>query len=93
MSKEGITVLIKSTLSNVPTYFLFLLPLQVGVSNRIEKLQCKFLLSGLDEEFKIHLVKWDKVCCPIFGAGILIHNLRVSNCAMWRYKGLMGRIM
>jgi hypothetical protein len=41
--KGGRVTLIKNTLSNLPTYFLSLFPLLVGVTNRIEKLQCDFL--------------------------------------------------
>jgi hypothetical protein len=48
--------LIKSTLSNLPTYFMFLFPLSVGVANHIEKLQCDFLWGGIGDEFKFHFV-------------------------------------
>jgi hypothetical protein len=36
--KGGRVTLIKSTLSNLPTYFLSLFPLPMGVANRNEKL-------------------------------------------------------
>jgi hypothetical protein len=65
LSKGGKITLIKSTLSNWPTYFMSFFPLLVGVANRIEKLKRDFLRSGLDEEFKFHLVSWSKVCSPI----------------------------
>jgi hypothetical protein len=39
LSKGGRVTLIKSTLSNLSMYFLFLFPLLFGIANRIEKLQ------------------------------------------------------
>jgi len=38
LSKGGRVTLIKSTLSNLPTYFMSLFPLPTGVANHIEKL-------------------------------------------------------
>ena len=43
LSKGGRVTLIKSTLSNLPTYFLFLSPILATVANRIEKFQQNFL--------------------------------------------------
>jgi hypothetical protein len=42
-SKGEIVALIKSALSNLPTYFMSLFPLPVGVANPLEKLQRDFL--------------------------------------------------
>jgi hypothetical protein len=39
---------IKSTLSNLPTYFLSLFPIPVGVANRLEKFQRDFLWKVLE---------------------------------------------
>jgi hypothetical protein len=38
LSKGGRIILIKRTLSNLPTYFMSLFPLLASVANRIEKL-------------------------------------------------------
>jgi hypothetical protein len=56
LSKSGRVTLIKSTLSNLPTYFLPLFPIPSSVANRIEKLQRDFLWGGIGEEFKFHLL-------------------------------------
>lgn len=64
MSKGGRLTLIKITLSNLPTYYLSLFPIPLGVANRIEKLKRDFLWGGIDEEFKFHLVKWSTICSP-----------------------------
>ena len=51
-------MLLKSTLSSFPTYFLSLFTIPTHVANKIEKLQRDFLWG----DSKIHLVGWDKVC-------------------------------
>ena len=56
LSKGGRLTLIKSTLSNLPTYYLSLFPIPVGVAHRIEKIQHDFLWEGMGGEFKYHLV-------------------------------------
>jgi len=56
LSKGGRLTLINSTLSNLLTYFLYLFPILVGVTNRLEKLQRDFLWEGIRDEFKFHLV-------------------------------------
>jgi len=74
--------LTKSTLANLPTYYMSLFPLLASVANCIEKLQRGFLWGGLDEEFKFHLVIWFKVRAPISKGGLGIRNLLVFNCAL-----------
>jgi len=56
LSKSGKVTLIKSTLSNLPTYFLSLFPLPTSIANCLEKLYRDFLWGGLGEFFKFHLV-------------------------------------
>uniref|UniRef100_A0A2N9FVR5 Reverse transcriptase domain-containing protein n=1 Tax=Fagus sylvatica TaxID=28930 RepID=A0A2N9FVR5_FAGSY len=90
LSKGGKVTLIKSTLSNLPTYFLSLFPIPAGVAQRLEKIQRDFLWSGLGEELKFHLVSWPKICEPIRSGGLAIWNLRRFNQALlgkwlWRY--------
>jgi hypothetical protein len=54
LSKGGRVTLIKSTLSNLPTYFMSLFHLPVDIANHIEKLQQDFLWGRIGDEFKFH---------------------------------------
>uniref|UniRef100_A0A2N9EJJ5 Reverse transcriptase zinc-binding domain-containing protein n=1 Tax=Fagus sylvatica TaxID=28930 RepID=A0A2N9EJJ5_FAGSY len=90
LSKGGKVTLIKSTLSNLPTYFLSLFPIPSEIAKRLEKLQRDFLWSGLGSEFKYHLVSWSTICEPVCNGGLAIRNLRRFNQALlgkwlWRY--------
>jgi hypothetical protein len=82
LSKGGRLTPIKSTLSNLPMYFLSLFPIPVNVVNRLEKLQRDFLWGGLNEEPKFHLVKWAQICSPMQGGGLGIWNLGNFNLAL-----------
>jgi len=53
-----------------------------GVANKIEKLERDFLWSGLNEEFKFHLVKWLQICSPMQFGGLGIRNLCEFNQAL-----------
>jgi hypothetical protein len=52
------------------------------VAKRIEKIQRDFLLGGLNDEVKLHLVDWDIVCSPISEGGLGIRNVRKFNQAL-----------
>jgi hypothetical protein len=92
LSKGGRIALIKSTLSNLPTYLLSLLPIPVAIAKRIESIQCDFLWGGMGEEFKFHLVKWRKVCSPIREGGLGILNLRCLLCSAPNFNSLILKI-
>ncbi|KAG2711915.1 hypothetical protein I3760_04G100300 [Carya illinoinensis] len=83
--KGGRITLIKSTLSNIPTYFLSLFPLPVGVANRMDRIFRAFLWGGMENEKKLHLLKWDMICTPLSLGGLGIRKLKTFN------KALLGK--
>ena len=68
--REGRLTLIKSTLSNLPTYYLSLFLFEwlwlIGLRNFSNIL----LQRGINDEFKFYLVKWSKICSPKQAGGL-----------------------
>ena len=62
ISKGRRLMLIRSTLSSLPIYFLSLLRMQKVVCSRSEKIQRDFLWDGGNLNRKPHLVNWKTVC-------------------------------
>ena len=82
LSKSGRVVLIKSVLSSIPTYFMSLFKIPVGVALNIEKLQRGFLWGDGLEKRKVHAVKWEKVCLSKDYGGLGIERVVVKNKAL-----------
>ncbi|XP_021911551.1 uncharacterized protein LOC110825410 [Carica papaya] len=61
LSKDGRYTLIKSTLANLPIYYLSILSIQAKVAKRLESIQCCFLWGDDDGKHKCHLVKSNAV--------------------------------
>lgn len=74
----GRITLIKSTLPNLPMYFLSMFPIPVSVVIHIEKLHHDFLWNGTENEYKFHLIKWDNVCSLISFGGWELENWKLS---------------
>jgi hypothetical protein len=90
LSKGGKVILIKSTLANLPMYYMSLFAFLTSVAKCIEKIRHDIFCGWLGEEFKYHLVSWSKFCFSISKGGLGIRNLLVFNCALlgkwlWRY--------
>jgi hypothetical protein len=80
--KGGHLTLIKSTLSNLPTYLLSLFPIPMSAAKRPEKVQRDFLWGGIGDEPKLHLVNWNQVCHPVRVGSLSIRNVHKFNQAL-----------
>ncbi len=90
LSKGGCLTLLKSTLSNLPTFYLSLFTIPCSVDKRIEQIQRNFLWGWTAKASKHPLVKWDTVCSPIAQGGLGVHKLVMFNHALlgkwlWRF--------
>ena len=90
LSKGGRLTLIKSTLSNLPTYFLSFFPIPAAVAKRIEQIERNFFWGSSMDSVKFPLVKWDQICRPYSQGGLAIKNIRQFNAALlgkwlWRF--------
>lgn len=63
-------------------YFLSLFTIPVSVAQRIKKLEMNFIWGGMGDEFKHHLVGWDKVCTPKEKGGLRVRSLVLFNKAL-----------
>ena len=86
ISKGGRLTLIRSTLSNLPIYLIYLFRLPKGVKCRLEKIQRDFLWGvgeGVSSEsMKIPLVNWRTVSQAKGKGGLGIRNHNFSNRAL-----------
>ena len=71
LSKGGRLMLLKSTLSSLPTYFfLSLFTIPKSVAARLESIQRNFIWGSSEGSFKYPLVAWEKVCLPVEMGGL-----------------------
>ena len=84
LSREGRLVLLKAVLSAIPTYFMSLFRVPVGVCKRMEAIMRNFFWHGveIDGTQGRALVKWSAVCQPTAYGGLGVRNLRHTNTAL-----------
>lgn len=81
LSLGGHIALIKSTLSNLLTYYMSIFKAPVKVIKAIEKMQRDFLWE-LGENRKNHLLSWEKVCWPVDKGGLGLGSITIRNDAL-----------
>ena len=77
ISKGGRLTLIRSTLSNMPIYYMSILRMPRSVRLRLKQIQRDFLWGGGALERKIYLVKWRVVCLDKSKGGLGVKCLRL----------------
>ena len=82
LSKGGRLMLLKSTLSSLPMYFLSLFTIPKAVAARLESIQRNFLWRSFEGSFKYPVVAWEKVCLPIEMGGLGIRSVVPFNQAL-----------
>ena len=66
LSRGGRLILLKAVLSTIPTYFMSVFTLPIGICNRMEAIMRRFFWRGADTNGSRGraLVKWSTVCRP-----------------------------
>ena len=90
LSVGGRLTLIKSSLSNLPIYYMSLFPMPQGVIDKITQIQRNFLWSGGVNKKSLALIKWSFAQLPKIFGGLNIGNLLSRNLGLlfkwiWRY--------
>ena len=86
LSKGGKLMLLKSTLSSLPMYFLSFFTIPKFVAARLESIQKNFLWGSFEESFKYPLAAWENVCLPIEMGGLgirIVVSIREMVVEIW----------
>lgn len=80
----------KSTLVNLPIYYLSTLTIPKEIAKKLEATQCRFLWGDEEGNRKYHLVKWEDIKKPAYKGGLGIRSLVKMNAALygkclWKY--------
>ena len=84
LSRGGRLVLLKAVLFAIPTYYMSLFRVPVGVRKRMEAIMRNFFWHGAETDGTrgLALVKWSTVCRPTAEGGLGVRNLKHTNTAL-----------
>lgn len=82
LSKGGRYTLIRTTLMNLPIYFLSTITIPVKVAKKLEAIECCFLWGDEEGNRKYHLVNWGDIKKPIMQGGLGIKSIVELNVAL-----------
>lgn len=90
LSKAARVTLIKSVISNLSVYYLYLFLIPSGVAKQLDKMIRKFFLNEADNKGKLHTVSWEKLSTSKKLRGLGIKDTQAMNSALlqkwhWRY--------
>lgn len=91
LSKGSRLTLIKSTLSNLPIYYMLVFTIPVYVAKQLESIQNRFLWGDVDGKRAYHLVNWEEVKCPTRLGGLGLRSLTTMNKAL--HEKWIGRYL
>lgn len=70
LSKGGMLALVKSTMTNIPIYYMSLLIMPISVAKILEAVQYRFSCD-LEKQIKHHLVASEEIKQPILQGGLV----------------------
>ena len=84
LSRDGRLVMLKAVLLAIPTYFMAIFRMPVGVRRQPETAMRGFFWRGSrpEEDRGTALVAWETVCRPILYGGLRIQSLQHTNLAL-----------
>ena len=80
--KGGRLVLLKSVLSVIPTFYLFVFKIPASIEQRLSGLMRRFFWTGSKEGRGLALVAWDDICKPTCQGGLGVPHLNTMNVAL-----------
>ncbi|OIT27443.1 putative ribonuclease h protein, partial [Nicotiana attenuata] len=75
------TVLIKATLSSIPSHVMQFITLPIKITKEIDRIQRNFLWGTTQEKRKIHMIRWEVVTKAKVEGGLGIQKASVKNKA------------